>query len=77
MFTKIFLKLGTVELICISKNDFKVITSDNLQKLWNINAETIKILPYFKQLNSMELNKCSSVSFIKTFAQNEYVFGKI
>lgn len=68
--------LGTLELICISKNDFVDIIKDNLRLHWNMNATAISRLPYFKHLSVMELNKCSTVSFIKVFTQNEYVFGK-
>lgn len=53
------------------------ITANNLQQIWHVNAEAINKLSYFEHLSPMELNKCYSVSFIKTFALNEYVFGKI
>lgn len=53
------------------------VIKDNLQLQWNANAIIIKTLPYFKHLNTTELNKCSTVSFIKTFTQNDYyVLGK-
>lgn len=67
---------GTVELISISKNDFMDIIKDNLQLQWNANAIAIKNSSYFKHLSLMELNKCSTISFIKTFKEHEYVLGK-
>ncbi|KAL4143177.1 hypothetical protein QTP88_005537 [Uroleucon formosanum] len=68
--------LSTVELISISKNDFMDIIKDNLQLQWNANAIAIKNSSYFKHLSLMELNKCSTISFIKTFKEHEYVLGK-
>eukprot|EP00102_Acyrthosiphon_pisum_P020878 XP_016658088.1 PREDICTED: uncharacterized protein LOC100575934 isoform X2 [Acyrthosiphon pisum] len=68
--------LSTVELISISKNDFTDIIKDNLQLQWNENATAIKNSSYFKHLSLMELNKCSTISFIKTFKDNEYVLGE-
>lgn len=64
-----------MELISISKNDFMDIVKDNLQLQWNANAVAIKNSSYFKHLSLMELNKCSTYSFIKTFKENEYVLG--
>lgn len=53
------------------------IIKNNLQLKWNANAVIIKKSKYFKHLNKTELNKCSIVSFIKTFTQNDYyVLGK-
>lgn len=63
-------------MISISKNDFMVTIKDNLKRQWETNAVKIKNSPYFKHLSSMELNKCSTVSFIKTFTQYERVFGE-
>ncbi|XP_026811220.1 uncharacterized protein LOC113552561 [Rhopalosiphum maidis] len=68
--------ISTVELICISKNDFTDIIKNNLQLKWNANATAIKNFSYFKHLSLLELNRCSTVSFIKTFKGNEYVLGK-
>ncbi|XP_025192392.1 cAMP-dependent protein kinase type II-alpha regulatory subunit-like [Melanaphis sacchari] len=68
--------ISTVELICISKNDFTDIIKNNLQLKWNANAIAIKCFSYFKHLSLLELNRCSTVSFIKTFKGNEYVLGK-
>lgn len=49
---------------------------DNMQVQWDENAEAIRNSPYFKHLNETELNKCKTISFIKTFKKNEYVFGE-
>ncbi|XP_050055022.1 uncharacterized protein LOC126549558 isoform X1 [Aphis gossypii] len=68
--------ISTVELICISKNDFTDIIKNNLQLKWNANAIAIKKFSYFKHLSLLELNRCSTVSFIKIFKGNEYVLGK-
>ncbi|KAF0771100.1 cAMP-dependent protein kinase type II-alpha regulatory subunit-like [Aphis craccivora] len=68
--------MSTVELICISKNDFTDIIKNNLQLKWNANAKAIKKFSYFKHLSLLELNRCSTVSFIKIFKGNEYVLGK-
>ncbi|CAI6365934.1 unnamed protein product [Macrosiphum euphorbiae] len=68
--------LSAVELNSISKNDFTDIIKDNLQLQWNENAIAIKNSSYFKHLSLMELNKCSTISFIKTFKDHEYVLGK-
>ncbi|XP_060864846.1 uncharacterized protein LOC132941015 [Metopolophium dirhodum] len=68
--------LSTVELISISKNDFTDIIKDNLQLRWNANAIAIKNSSYFKHLSLMELNKCSTISFIKTLKDHEYVLGR-
>lgn len=67
---------GTVELICISKTDFTDIIKNNLQLKWNANAIAIKKFSYFKHLSLLELNRCSTVSFIKIFKGNEYVLGE-
>ncbi|KAE9545669.1 hypothetical protein AGLY_001212 [Aphis glycines] len=68
--------ISTVELICISKNNFTDIIKNNLQLKWNANAIAIKKFSYFKHLSLLELNRCSTVSFIKIFKGNEYVLGK-
>lgn len=52
------------------------ITKDSLKLQWDTNAMTIKNSIYFKYLSSMELNKCSIVSFIKTFIRYERVLGE-
>lgn len=62
-------------MISISKIDFMDSIKDNLQIKWDENALVIENSPYFKHLNSAELNECRTVSFVKTFTQNEYVFG--
>lgn len=66
---------GVVELITISKNDFIYAIKDSLQLEWNANAMAIKKSSYFNHLSSMEINKCSTISFIKTYTQDQYVLG--
>jgi len=65
-----------VELISISKKDFANIVADGLRIKWDTNAMAIRNSPYFRHLTDIELHKCSAVSFIKTYTENDHVLGK-
>ncbi|XP_050426951.1 uncharacterized protein LOC126837164 [Adelges cooleyi] len=67
--------LTTVELICISREDFVETLKDNMLLVWEKNAEAIKNSWFFNYLNLDQLNKASTVSFIKTYQPDEHVVG--
>jgi hypothetical protein len=73
---KFLINIGTLELIKISKNDFVDIIKDNLRLYWNSNLIAMQNLPQFNYLSLEDLNKCSTVSFIKTFKKYEHVLSK-
>ncbi|XP_050520487.1 cGMP-dependent protein kinase [Daktulosphaira vitifoliae] len=67
--------LTTVELICISQDDYIETLKYDVLLEWEANANIIKSSEFFRYLNSEQVNRASALSFIKTYQPGDHVVG--